>query len=73
VIAVVEGHIDICITLITKFPEGGTGISIRDKKNIPNTVSVLGILFHKNNSYGIRDIISIIQNGIRDIIPGMFY
>ena len=40
------------------------------KTNIPNTVSVLGILFHKKNSYGIRDVISIIQNGIRDIIPG---
>ena len=40
------------------------------KTNIPNTVSVLGILFHKKNIPGIRDIISIIKNGIRDIIPG---
>ena len=52
--------------MITKFPEGGTGIGIRDLKKIPN-------IFHKKNSYGIRDIISIIQNGIRDIIPGIFY
>ena len=53
------------------WPTQGSVLGI--KKNIPNTVSVLGILFHKKNSYGIRDIISIIQNGIRDIIPGIFY
>jgi hypothetical protein len=53
--------------------ESHTEFGIRDKKHFPNTVSVLGMLFHKKNSYSTRDVISIIQNGIRDIIPGIFY
>jgi hypothetical protein len=61
----------------TRDVSDSAGLQDRDRSRTshdwPTQGSVLGILFHKKNSYGIRDIISIIQNGIRDIIPGIFY
>jgi len=59
---------------------GHTEIGIRDKKNIPNTVSVLGILFHEKNipnTVTVLGILSLLSKTVLGILfqdhDGIFY
>ena len=54
----------------------GTEIGIRDKKNIPNTVSVLGILFHEKNipnTVTVLGILSLLSKTILGILFQVYF